>query len=475
MVFSATVFLYLFLPIVLIVHTLAPRRFRNPWLLAASLFFYGWGEPRLLGAMVVSIAINGLAGVHLGRHRGRRVGRIALALAITANLALLAWFKYRGFFGANLDHLLGLFGREPMGWAAVALPVGISFYTFQAMSYLVDVWRGDTEPQRDVISFAMYIALFPQLVAGPIVRYREIAREIAERRLSRSRFATGVRRFIIGLGKKMLIANVAAVTADAVFDLDPAELTTAVAWVGVLAYTIQIYFDFSGYSDMAIGLGLMLGFTFPENFRHPYVATSVTDFWRRWHITLSSWFRDYLYIPLGGNRGGGWRTRRNLLVVFLLCGLWHGPAWTFVIWGLWHGAFLVFERSAAGRRLQSGSPILGRIYLLSVVVAGWVFFRADDLSQALAMFAAMFGGGAGDPGSHPLSLVVGRDAWFVLPLAILGSTPWMAQLRARLAGVSRRTSNLVHGLATAALALVFFASAVELAAQTHNPFIYFRF
>ncbi len=474
MVFSSSVFLFLFLPLVLLVHFVLPRGWRNAWLLLMSLVFYGWEEPEVLPVMLLTIAVTWAGSLALsgeGRHR-----RLWLGGVLAFDLGILVYHKYWSFLGDNLQALAASLDVAMPPFARVTLPVGISFFTFQAMSYAVDVFRGDTAVQKRPLPFAMYVALFPQLVAGPIVRYRDIARSVESRSIRLAGFASGVHRFIIGFAKKMLIANTAAVTADAIFGLETRNLTAATAWAGVMAYAVQIYFDFSGYSDMAIGLGRMLGFEFPENFRYPYAARSITDFWRRWHISLSSWFRDYLYIPLGGNRHGAWKTARNLVVVFLLCGLWHGAAWTFVLWGAWHGLFLVVERAGLGRLMGRSSPVWTRVYTLLVVLGGWVLFRAESVSQAGAFVRAMVGGGAGDALRYPLGLYLAPDAILAFLIAIPSSLPVLPRLAARLGADSEAGLPVRWRVAAvASSAALLWISVMELAAGTHNPFIYFRF
>jgi len=345
MLFSEPVFVFLFLPLLLLGYALTPRAAQNTLLLLASLLFYAWGEGFFVLVMLGSIAFNYLVGLLLEAGRGRRRLRpLALLLGVAGNLALLIVFKYAGFLVTNLNLLLAGLKLPALPVPALHLPIGISFFTFQAMSYVIDVYRDRIPVQKHPLRIALYIALFPQLIAGPIVRYQHIARQLTRRVVTRPGLAEGIRRFILGLGKKMLLANVLAVPVDKIFAIPAHQLTTSVAWLGVVCYALQIYFDFSGYSDMAIGLGRMFGFRFLENFRYPYLARTITDFWRRWHISLSSWFRDYVYIPLGGNRRGPLRTYRNLVIVFLLCGLWHGASWTFVAWGLFHGLFLAIER-----------------------------------------------------------------------------------------------------------------------------------
>ena len=476
MVFSSPVFLFAFLPLVLAGSLLAGQRFQNAFLLLASLLFYAWGEVTWAWVILLSIGMNYAFGVRLAAsRRPRRV----IALAVALNLGLLAFFKYADFLVVNLNGALRALGGPELPAPRVHLPIGISFYTFHAISYLVDVYRGQVRPQRKLVDFALYITLFPQLVAGPIIRYHDIADQLGMHRTDLSSFAAGVRRFVLGLGKKVLIANTVATSADAIFSLPPGQLTVTAAWLGIVLYTLQIYFDFSAYSDMALGLGRMFGLRFLENFDYPYIAQTVTEFWRRWHISLSNWYRDYLYIPLGGNRRGPARTYLNLVVVFFLCGLWHGASWSFVVWGLYHGAFLVIERVGLGRALAWLPRPARHVYLLLVVMVGWVFFRAADLGAALAYLGAMVGRHAawGDLGS-----VLEPDALLALAAGCVGAAPivpWLARARERLradGGPFRAAVYRAWELgAVAALALVFTASAASLAAGTYNPFIYFRF
>jgi alginate O-acetyltransferase complex protein AlgI len=475
MVFSSPTFLFLFLPLVLALYALAPRGLRNVTLLVASLAFYAFDRPAIALVMVASIALNW--GLGLWVQSSRANAKLVVALAVALNLGLLGFFKYWNFLWDNLEALgLGLtrFPQDP-----VALPIGISFFTFQALSYVIDVQRGEGRAQRNPLDFGLYIALFPQLIAGPIVRYRDVAEQLATRAHSLELFTRGVRRFVIGLGKKMLIANVLAEVADEVFALDANVLDASTAWLGALCYTAQIYFDFSGYSDMAIGLGLMFGFRFLENFDYPYVARSVTEFWRRWHISLSSWFRDYLYIPLGGNRGGRARTYFNLLAVFFLCGLWHGAAWNFVVWGLYHGAFLVAERIAHGAERGRGTW-LGLLYTLLVVVVGWVFFRATSFEHASDVLRAMCGLGSGDGRTVHAGLYVNSSVKLALAAAAIGSTPWLREIgrwraeRAKREGPDALDAGFEAGAVLGLLA-VLVLSAMALSSGTYNPFIYYRF
>ena len=475
MAFSTPTFLFLFLPVVLALHALAGRRARNVVLLAASLLFYAWGEREVVLVMVASIAANWVLARALARSQDQGRRKLLLALAVAVDLGLLVAFKYADFLVANLNVALAAMGLDELTPPGIQLPIGISFYTFQAMSYVIDVYRGNARDQRNPLHFATYIALFPQLVAGPIVRYRDIAQQLLTRVISLPLFASGVARFIVGLAKKSLVADPLSLTADGLFATAPHDLTAGMAWLGLLAYTLQIYFDFSGYSDMAIGLGRMLGFRFLENFEHPYVARSITEFWRRWHISLSTWFRDYLYIPLGGNRTG--RTGRNLLLVFLLCGLWHGASWLFVAWGLWHGLFLVVERAGAGRWLRRMPAALRHLYTLAIVMGGWVLFRAPDPTAALGYAGALVGAGTADGIAHHAGLLLDPRLVLTLIAGALGATPWVALLHARMTRptVSRPWALVYGGARLGCLLALYALSAASLLASTNHPFIYFRF
>ena len=484
MVFSSTIFLFFFLPLTLLAYFVVGPRGRNLILLAASLLFYAWGETVYLLVMLFSIAANYLFGLLIdrARERGSR-GGTAFALAVATNLGLLGFFKYANFFVDNLNQVLPVLGLAPMDIGRVHLPIGISFFTFQALSYIIDLYRNETAVQRSLLNFALYKALFPQLIAGPIVRYRDVAREIEQRTVSLDDFASGVQRFIIGLGKKVLIANVMGRAADTIFATPAETLPATLAWIGAIAFMLQIYFDFSGYSDMAIGLGRMFGFHFLENFNYPYIATSIRDFWRRWHISLSSWLRDYVYIPLGGNRGGAVRTAANLWAVFFLCGLWHGAAWTFVAWGLFHGFFLVLERSPLGRLRDRLWLPLRHVLTLVVVVAGWVLFRSETLAEALGFLGIMAGFDPVPGGRYPAAMYLDRKTVVELALAACLALPLFPFLR-------RRGREIIDGLGgpwqhgaaagaeagrLALLGTLVYCTWISLAAGVYNPFIYFRF
>ena len=393
MVFSSTIFLFGFLPAVIICyyaqHLLPTQKLRNAALLFFSYLFYLYGAAGFLLILILST----LADYMLGRLIQYKIRwkRLWLTLSLFLNLGLLAYFKYANFFVSEFNNLLLGLKFFPIEWNEVILPIGISFFTFQKLSYIIDVYRGKSRPLENVIDFALYIAMFPQLIAGPIVRFSTIKRQLKERHESWDNFYNGTLRFCWGLAKKVMIANSCGQITDVIFGLNPELLDTKVAWLGAITYTLQIYFDFSAYSDMAIGMGLMFGFVLPENFKRPYSAVSITDFWRRWHITLSRWFRDYLYISLGGNRIGLTRTCLNMTIVFVLCGLWHGANWTFLFWGIYHGLFLVIERITGLRELPDHSyKILRRFMTMLIVIIGWVFFRSQDISQAIQFLEAMF-------------------------------------------------------------------------------------
>ncbi len=451
----------------------------------ASLLFYAWGEPGyvpLLGAVTL---LNWCVGLVVQRSRP---GRVALALGITANISLLVWYKYLGFIDAQINKLLLASGSPAIDVAFVALPLGISFFTFQGISYLIDIHRGDIKAQPDLLKFAMYKTMFPQLIAGPIVRYRDIMDEINDRSVSFARWRQGIEIFVVGLAQKVIIANTVSSPADQIFNLPGMQLTTGVAWLGAVCYAIQIFFDFAGYTNMAIGLGHLMGFTLPRNFDRPYTAQSVTEFWRRWHITLSRWFRDYLYIPLGGNRHGGLRTYVNLLAVFLLCGAWHGARWNFVVWGLYHGLFLVAERAVSP---MLPGPIwrpLRHLYLLLTVLVGWVLFRADTLGEASTMLQAMAGVGRAVANASSAPRYASNSvaaAMFVATLLIIA--PPLAYWRSVLDRILPATvcridypqaisrSGLLGIIRPAVVLCLFALTASILSTGTHNPFIYFRF
>jgi alginate O-acetyltransferase complex protein AlgI len=480
--FTEPLFLFLFLPALLLLTFIKrPQGGYANWVLAAgSIVFYAVGGGWFTLLMLASIAFNFWMAILVDRARHTDARRGALMAAVGVNVAVLALFKYSDFAVANANAVLGAFGGQAMGLPQVLLPIGISFYTFHAISYVVDVYRGDATAQKQPVHAALYLLLFPQLIAGPIIRYREIADQLARRVVSLDDFSFGVRRFVIGLGKKMLVANIVAVPADRIFAMPAAELSPAHAWLGVVCYTFQIYFDFSGYSDMAIGLGRMFGFRFPENFRWPYVAGTVQEFWRRWHMTLSAWFRDYVYVPLGGNRGSRSRTYVNLVTVFFLCGLWHGASWTFVVWGLFHGAFLVLERLGLAALVGRLPAPLRHAYLLLVVMVGWVFFRSESIAQAWAFLQALAGKEAAAPTPFLVAWHLTPELWLALGAAAVGAMPVgpaIARWRAAALGDTARPARAwgVAAFSVISLAAILLLSIVQVAARTYNPFIYFRF
>lgn len=466
MVFSSILFLFLYLPVTLAVYYLVPSRCRNVWLFAVNLVFYGWGEPVYILLMIFSICLNYVSGLLIGKYlpADKRRARGVLLANTVLNLAMLFFFKYYDLIAETISLIPGVeFPRLNL-----TLPIGISFYTFQTMSYPIDVYRGDAHVQRNFIKFGTFVALFPQLIAGPIVRYKDIAAQLDERHETLDKFASGVQRFCVGLAKKVLIANNVGMLWDIYASSPASELTFLGAWLAAVAFSLQIYFDFSGYSDMAIGLGRMLGFEFLENFNYPYISRTVTEFWRRWHISLGTWFRDYVYIPLGGSRKGLPRQLLNLLIVWSLTGLWHGASWTFLFWGLYYAFFLILEKLFLLRWLEACPKTVGRIYTLLVAVFGWVIFQQTSVSQTLVFFRAMVGiGRAG--------LCADRDLYYltsfggVLAVAVLASLPagklFFAKLPEKLRAAA--TPVLILG--------VLVVSTAYLVDSTYNPFLYFRF
>jgi alginate O-acetyltransferase complex protein AlgI len=480
MVFSSTVFLFLFLPVVLLVYFALPRVMRNTWLLIASLFFYAWGECEYSLVMIGSMVANYLFGLLVDATRGGRHAKGALALTVVVNLGLLITFKYANLLANSYNGLAAECGWHLWKLAPVHLPIGISFFTFHAMSYVIDIYRGDAKVQRNPLDIGVYISLFPQLIAGPILRYHDVADQIQSRIISWEKFGYGVRRFIIGLAKKMLLANTLAAVADKIFVLPLEHLSAPVAWLGIVCYTLQIYFDFSGYSDMAIGLGAMMGFHFLENFNYPYISRSIQEFWRRWHISLSNWFRDYLYIPLGGNRCGPWRNYFNLVAVFFLCGLWHGASWCFVGWGLFHGCFLVLERTAWGGILKRLPSPLRHAYALLVVMVGWVFFRVENFGEALRYLKTMAGINQPVDFAYTAAFYLDPVTLTALLCALVAATPIAPFVYEKMLANPSPWQNAATEISLRVTRLgillgLLILCAMQLAAGTYNPFIYFRF
>ena len=461
MLFSSMTFVFIFLPLVFTVYLLTPSRFRNGLLLAASILFYAWGEPRYVAIMLLTVLINWLGALLIVRFQKHKT--FILTASVITDLSFLFYFKYFDFVAVNINAFAG----ADIPLLKVIMPIGISFYTFQAMSYLIDVYRGKVRAQSDVFRLALYITLFPQLVAGPIVKYHDVAEQLSRRSITPDKVLYGVRRFIIGLAKKVLIANTLGIVADAIFAQPVADFDVLTAWVGALAYSLQLFYDFSGYSDMAIGLGAMFGFKFFENFNYPYISKSISEFWQRWHISLSSWFKEYLYIPLGGNRNGTARTIFNLAVVFLATGIWHGAEWTFVAWGVWHGAFVILEK-LSGWHKTSRFKLLHHAYCLLVLLVGWVIFRAENLTYAYAYLQNMFGLLSSHNITNEIGAYVDNFELIVFAVAIICALPLFKNMVA----VKSLWADLAVNIW---LLILFMLSTAALASSTYNPFIYFRF
>ena len=463
MLFSSVTFLYAFLPVVLVGYALLPRQARNLWLLLTSVVFYAFGEPRWVVLLLLCALSGWCFGLLMERFRGGRGAKIALACGLILDLGLLAFFKYADFLAETVNALTGAAVPLP----GIPLPLGISFFTFQAMSYLIDVYRGTARAERSLISFATFLCLFPQLVAGPIVRYTDVSAELRSRTSTWETTAEGLRRFVCGLAKKVLLAN-ALGELCAIFR-DSGDKSVAFYWLYAAAFSLQIYFDFSGYSDMAIGLGRIMGFRFPENFNYPYISASITEFWRRWHMTLSGWFRDYVYIPLGGSRVFRGRWAVNLAAVWLLTGLWHGAAWNFVLWGGLYGVLLVAEKFWLGGLISRLGPVVPRLYVALVTMLGFVLFNADGLSGVRADLSGLFGAGglplwSGETGYYFSSYAI------LLVLALVGATPWPRRLYRRLEHC--RVTAVVEPVVLTAVLVLCTAALVD---GSFNPFLYFRF
>ena len=466
MLFSSLIFLWYFLPIVVLLYHLIPGiRSRNAFLLAASLFFYAWGEPEYIVLMVFSIALNYGFGIIVSRKRSKLI----LAMCIGVNLALLGYFKY---FNFGIELVNAILPGNPLSMREIALPVGISFYTFQALSYVIDVYRGDIQVQRNPWKLALYISFFPQLIAGPIVKYHDIAKQLESRSVSWTKMAYGIKRFTYGLGKKVIFANTFAAIVDLVLERNnQVYMSTGLAWFAIALYALQIYYDFSGYSDMAIGLGKLFGFDFMENFNYPYLSGSVREFWRRWHISLSTWFKEYVYIPLGGSRKGNMRTYVNLFVVFLVTGLWHGAGINFVLWGAYYGIFLVAERLFLGKLLEKNPwPVFNHLYTMAVVLVGWVMFRIEELDALFHMWKVLFWG---QGGPFTIPMFADRRIYFIFVIGVVLCGPLQAicpRLKTWL-----YQEETVRNVDVMAMAGILCLCLVLLICNTYNPFIYFRF
>ena len=466
MVFSSTIFLCVYLPLVLLGYYICPKKGRNLFLLIVSLVFYAWGEPKYVFLMMFSIVINYVFGLLMDKHRSdpKRM-KLMLVLSVIIDLGLLSVFKYTDFIIRNVNAVFST-GFDLLN---IALPIGISFYTFQAMSYTIDVYRNDVKVQRNLIDFGMYITMFPQLIAGPIVRYSDVQDQLAERSVTTDDFSAGIMRFVVGLGKKVLLANQMGAVWSGIYALG-GDVSALMAWTGAAAYTFQIYFDFSGYSDMAIGLGRMFGFKFPENFRYPYESVSITDFWRRWHITLSTWFKEYLYIPLGGNRRGLARQALNLLIVWALTGFWHGAGWNFVMWGLYYFLILFIEKLFLLKALDKLPKLLRHVYALLLIVIGWVIFASDDVSVLLPYLGSMFGANGALGGMDVYTLATKA---VLIVICCIASTELPKKLFLRCTGaMNEKAAFVLKSVLTLALLAL---SMVFLIGDSYNPFLYFRF
>lgn len=466
MVFSSTIFLCVYLPLVLLGYYICPKKGKNLFLLIVSLIFYAWGEPKYVFLMIFSILVNYVFGLLMDKHReNKKRLKLMLVISVIIDLGLLSVFKYTDFIITNINSVFGA-GFDLLN---IALPIGISFYTFQAMSYTIDVYRDNVRVQRNLIDFGMYITMFPQLIAGPIVRYSDVQDQLAERNVTTADFSEGIMRFVVGLGKKVLLANQMGAVWTQIYALG-GDISALMAWTGAAAYTFQIYFDFSGYSDMAIGLGRMFGFKFPENFRYPYESVSITDFWRRWHITLSTWFKEYLYIPLGGNRRGLARQALNLLIVWTLTGFWHGAGWNFVMWGLYYFAILFIEKLFLLKALDKLPRFFRHAYALLLIVIGWVIFASDDVSVMLPYLGSMFGANGALGGMDVYTLLT-RAALMVI--CCVASTELPRRLFVTAAGkMNEKAAFTVKSVLTLTLLAL---SVVFLIGDSYNPFLYFRF
>ena len=468
MLFSSMTFIYVFLPIVGALYLLARKDLQNYILLAASILFYAWGEPRYLAIMLLTILANYIGANYISRSHNVKHRKAILVLTIFINLSFLFYFKYFNFVIENINDLFAANIKA----IKVIMPIGISFYTFQAMSYLVDVYRGDVKVQKNIYNLALYICLFPQLIAGPIVKYHDIDEQINSRIVSFDKVAYGIKRFIIGLSKKMLIANTLGAVADKIFAQPVEQFDCLTAWIGAFAYSLQLFYDFSGYSDMAIGLGSIFGFKFLENFNYPYISKSITEFWRRWHISLSTWFKEYLYIPLGGNRVSKARNYVNLFIVFLATGFWHGAAWNFIFWGLWHGVFIIFEKMSGWHKKTGGFflNLIQHIYCVLAFVIGWVMFRADNMVYAWSYIKNMFGFESQHKIAYEFAYYIDNIEIIAFCTAIICAMPVFNKMLE-----IKYEHKVLRSVINIWLTVLFIVSTASIAASTYNPFIYFRF
>lgn len=465
MVFSSTIFIFIFLPFILLLYYLAGKKIKNYILLIASLIFYAWGGVAYLKILIASIILNYSFGILVDKYSNREILKKAiLTLGVILNLSILFYYKYYDFFIENANALFD----TNLSLKHIVLPIGISFFTFQGMSYIIDIYRGDGKVNKNPFSVALYISLFPQLVAGPIIKYKTIDKEIRSRQESIEQFSYGINRFVLGLSKKVIIADILGAMADNIFSLYEKGIDTPTAWIGAICYTFQIYYDFSGYSDMAIGLGHMFGFRFMENFNYPYISKSITEFWRRWHISLSTWFKEYLYIPLGGNRKGN--VYVNLFIVFLVTGIWHGASWTFILWGIWHGIFIVFERLIKNKSWYINIPsIIKYLVTMFIVIIGWVLFRADNVSQAFGYLEVMFGVNS-NANLYEFTYFINKKLVLWIVVAALGSLPFISNKLRKYNG-----NKSFEIISTVGILILFILSIVFIINSTYSPFIYFQF
>lgn len=468
MVFSSLTFLYVFFPIVMAAYYAAPKKMKNLVLLIEGIVFYAWGEPVYILVIMATTLMDYVYGLLMSKHRdNKKLMKLLIIISVVTNIGILCVFKYSSFLIGNLNYFLHLNIPDPH----IPLPVGVSFHTFQSMSYTIDMFLGNIAVQRNVINFCTYVTLFPQMVAGPIVRYTEVEHDIDKRILSLDNFSAGIKQFIMGLAKKVLLANNIGAVWSVIKANNASDLTVVGAWFGILCFTFQIFFDFSGYSDMAIGLGRMLGFKFPQNFNYPYLSKSISEFWRRWHITLGMWFRSYVYIPLGGNRCSKLKQIRNLAVVWFLTGLWHGASWNFVIWGLYNGAIIIAEKFWLRKYLEKLPKLLQITYAFVLVVLGWVFFEFDDILKAFAFFGAMFGVKcSGFINSQTIYWIITNLAIFII--CAVFSTTIPAKIIAR---IRNKSEKFVHVMTPVLQAAALIVSTVYLVDASYNPFLYFRF
>ena len=471
MVFSSVLFLFRFLPIFMICYFLVPRKMKNLVLFLGSLVFYAWGEPVYIFLMLFSTISDYVWGRLIEEYRGKDHSRIFLLCSIGINLFILGFFKYADFLLQTVNTVFG----TSIPLLKLPLPIGISFYTFQTMSYVIDVYRGDTKAQRNILQFGVYVTMFPQLIAGPILKYHQVERYLQDRRTDLDAISYGAKRFVTGLAKKVLLANNLGLLWKQVTELGTDQMSVLMAWLGIAAFALQIYFDFSGYSDMAIGLGAVLGFHFPENFNYPYVATSVKDFWHRWHISLSTWFKEYVYIPLGGNRKGLPRQLFNILVVWMLTGIWHGAGWNFLLWGLWFAFFLILEKLFLGEVLESVPKVFGRVYTLAVVLISWVFFALESPGEILAYLQAMFGmNGVGPVNS--LAMFLSNEYLVLLVIALVACLPLGSRLVHALKSSKTGPAMALYRLGEKVIpAVLLLLSVAYIVDASYNPFLYFRF